>query len=489
MRVFIFGIGGTGARVLRSLAMLLASGVKFSHNDLTIIPIVIDTDAHNGDTTRTRDVLRNYYKIRKTFVNGNTTSEDNMFFNTKIRSFNRLDPNAEDSGDLDVQFNFQNQDNSFANFISYNALSQENKDVIELFYNDSLEEHPELHLNLSKGFKGNPNIGSVVFNDLMYSAQFQNLASGFNQTDRVFIISSIFGGTGSSGFPTLVKLIRTSTNNHLAQTKIGAITVMPYFNVDVDDKSAIKSAIWDTKTKAALSFYANDSHISSINALYYISDNKQSGTFPNIEGGEDQLNNGHLVELISATAIIDFINKADAELQSPQCLEFGAESDGSPFSIAHFGTETKEKCIKPLVRFAVAAKIATDFIPAMTSETFYSPKELNIGNSLNIPNEYRKLLDFFDEFKRWCAEEMANPNNGRAFNSFNFNGGNNLNSLVMGKFIKTSFFNNGITSKWVSDKLNKIEVKEPKDMPVPEKYLNTLYKTADECLTEFGQLP
>jgi len=490
MRVFIFGIGGTGSRVLRSLTMLLASGVKFNHPDLEIVPVIIDMDAHNGDTARTRDLLRSYYSIRKTFVNQTTNAQSEIFFNTKFRPFNRLDPNAPDSADLDVQFVFQNRDDTFANFINFNGLSQINKDVIELMYNDSIDFMPELHLNLSVGFKGNPNIGSVVFNDLVFSPQFKNLESSYTANDRIFIVSSIFGGTGSSGFPTMIKLIRNSTNNNLAQTKIGAITVMPYFNVDSEDKSAINSAFFDTKTKAALSYYADDKDISSINALYYIADNNQSGTLPNVEGGKDQVNNSHLIELISATAIVDFINKADSELDTTQCYEFGAESDSNPFTIAHFSSETKERCIKPLIRFAYAAKIATDFVPTLTDNTFYKPQELNIAGSLGIPNEYRKLLDFFENYKKWSAEEMSSNDNGRAFKSFNYQEEKHLNNLVYGKEIKTSFiFNNGLSKKKVATKLNVVENKEPKDMPVPEKYLNMLYKTANECLNDLGQLP
>jgi Tubulin like len=489
MRVFIFGIGGTGSRVLRSLTMLLASGVKINQPSLTVVPIVIDTDAHNGDTARTRDLLRNYYATRKTFVNKTANSTTGCFFNTEIRSFNRLDEKAPDSADLDVQFNFQNQDNTFANFINYNALSQENKDLMELFYNDSVNHFPELHLNLSVGFKGNPNIGSVVFNDLKYSQQFKNLESSFTATDRIFIISSIFGGTGSSGFPTLVKLIRTSSNNNMANTKIGAITVMPYFNVEANENSAINSAIFDTKTKAALSFYSGDSHISSINALYYIADNNQPGSLPNVEGGVDQVNNAHLIEMLSATAIVDFLNTDDTVLEAPRCMEFGAEADGSPFTIAQLSNDTKEKYIKPLAIFAYATKIGIDFIPKLKDETFYGPKELNIGNFLGMKGEYDKLIAFFKAFQAWSTSEMGSINNGRAFNSFNFDGIDNVNTLVHGKSIKTTFFDNGLSKKKIAAQLTPNLLSLAADITKPEKYLTMLYKTADFCLKQFGQLP
>ena len=41
MKTFVFGIGGTGARVLRSLTLLLASGVECKSD---IVPIIIDPD-------------------------------------------------------------------------------------------------------------------------------------------------------------------------------------------------------------------------------------------------------------------------------------------------------------------------------------------------------------------------------------------------------------------------------------------------------------
>lgn len=50
-KIFLFGIGGTGARVLRSLTMMLATGVKLGVDE--IIPIIIDPDAANADLTRT----------------------------------------------------------------------------------------------------------------------------------------------------------------------------------------------------------------------------------------------------------------------------------------------------------------------------------------------------------------------------------------------------------------------------------------------------
>ena len=50
-KLYIFGIGGTGSRVLRSLTMMLAAGVRVDVDE--IVPVVIDPDQSNADLTRT----------------------------------------------------------------------------------------------------------------------------------------------------------------------------------------------------------------------------------------------------------------------------------------------------------------------------------------------------------------------------------------------------------------------------------------------------
>ena len=45
-KLFIFGIGGTGSRVIKSLTMLLSAGLK-AENDFEIVPIIIDPHKDN----------------------------------------------------------------------------------------------------------------------------------------------------------------------------------------------------------------------------------------------------------------------------------------------------------------------------------------------------------------------------------------------------------------------------------------------------------
>ena len=63
-RLFVFAIGGTGSRVLKSLTMLLASGIKPDpQKEWEIVPIIIDPHKSNEDLKRTERLLGNYQSI------------------------------------------------------------------------------------------------------------------------------------------------------------------------------------------------------------------------------------------------------------------------------------------------------------------------------------------------------------------------------------------------------------------------------------------
>ena len=71
MRLFLFAIGGTGSRVLKSLVMLSAAGVRPLDEDgkplkdLEIVPVIIDPHKANEDLKRTESLLNDYRDIRR----------------------------------------------------------------------------------------------------------------------------------------------------------------------------------------------------------------------------------------------------------------------------------------------------------------------------------------------------------------------------------------------------------------------------------------
>ncbi len=357
-KLYVFGIGGTGSRVLKSLIMLAASGVKI--NAKSIVPIIIDPDFANADLTRTIELMKIYSSIHnKLTFNGATNSP---FFSLEV----------DDNVVNDYRINLKDTKNKkFKEFIEYNQLDFENKALASILFSEN-----NLEADMEVGFKGNPNMGSIVLNQFTSSQDFINFAASFTTGDRIFIISSIFGGTGASGFPLLLKNIRGLSNSiqnysSIQNAPIGAVTVMPYFGVKPDDDSSIDSSTFIGKTKAALQYYEkniNGDH-SSVNLLYYIGD-MQSNMYENQEGGQSQRNNAHFIELATALSIVDFISIPDTDpvlscttdsnnlvyAPNPVFKEFGITNNVKQILFSDLSNKTNDIIRKPLTEFILFSR-------------------------------------------------------------------------------------------------------------------------------------
>ena len=299
-KLYIFAIGGTGSRVLRSLTMMLASGVKLGVD--TVVPIIIDPDTANADLTRTVTLMNDYTNLNRTqkFSSGS----ENRFFKTSIEKKQK-----------DYTLPFDNIGGvSFESFLGVDSMDREDQALVRMLFSQK-----NLESQMDVGFKGNPNIGSVVLNQIFDSDGFNAIANSFSDGDEIFIVSSIFGGTGASGFPMLLKSLRTSdkfTNNALINKAIiGAVTLLPYFKVagSNDETKEIKSGTFISKAKSALSYYGSNivSGDAAIDDLYFLGDDVNDKVYEYSEGGSTQKNNAHLIEFLAATAIIDFTLRQD----------------------------------------------------------------------------------------------------------------------------------------------------------------------------------
>ena len=325
-KLYIFGIGGTGSRVIRSLTMLLAAGVRVENCD-KVVPIIIDPDAQNGDMTRTVELLKTYERIRRQLRPAPGAGE---FFSTEVQTLAGMAASENQPRDARVKetfaYNFGGMDESYRDFLHYDDMPVESRYLTDLLFTPA-----NLSSKLTVGFKGSPNVGSVVLNQLMTSPELEFFANSFAEGDRVFFISSIFGGTGAAGFPLLLKNLRDPRTKLpraelLNTAPMGALTVLPYFNLLADDGSAIDSNAFITKTKAAMAYYQQN--LQQLNSLYYLGD-QSTGQLPNHEGGTRQQNNAHFIELVGALAVLDFMRQPADYLASNQPLhyEYGLEDD------------------------------------------------------------------------------------------------------------------------------------------------------------------
>ncbi|MCR5887841.1 hypothetical protein LRS06_08625 [Hymenobacter sp. J193] len=306
-KLFLFGIGGTGSRVIRSLTMLLASGVELPNCD-RVVPIIIDPDAHNGDMNRTVALLQSYQQVHRRLG-----QQEEGFFKTDISTLSNISADANGGVKDTFIFDFGGINQSFRQYLHYDQLSVDSKAMVELLFTQDNLESP-----LTIGFRGSPNVGSVVLNKVVESPEMRFFADNFQEGDRVFFVSSIFGGTGAAGFPLLLKNLkdpntRLSNARYLRDALTGAVTVMPYFALQSEENQVIDSNNFLTKTKAALSYYEHN--LPGLDALYYLADTPDT-PYDNQPGGTQQKNKAHLIELLAALSIVDFMQYSDAELRS-----------------------------------------------------------------------------------------------------------------------------------------------------------------------------
>lgn len=444
MTTYVFFIGGTGARVLRSLTMLMASGASINPGD-KIVPIIIDYDLQNGDLEKAKDLLGRYCSLNKI---GEYRDGDKGFFASPIelKSYSMVDIKGDAGKD------------TFKNYIDLETIkimSPSTAVFIESLYDNSPKEDPktELNLEMSVGFKGNPNIGSVVFNEYFQNPSygFSDFKANFAEGDRVFIVGSIFGGTGSSGLPSLVKKFRQS-GGHVGNTvalqnaPIGACVVLPYFNVTPSDVSAINSQTFNSKAKAALTYY--DAEINKlINELYYIGcKDRQNSSYDNVEGGKEQSNNAHLLEVMSAMSILEFAKRPLTAMTNfdnsgslvPNCYEYTTTSglvnvegeDKIPgtayLDLLSLPNDTPdslyEKYVSNLVSFAYFTKYALDYTykgedtGMWKTQAYYKALEKYIKKDTDFGS---KLVSFLESFVNWSSELATNSL--MKFEPFDFN--------------------------------------------------------------------
>lgn len=409
-KLYIFAIGGTGARVLRSLTMMMAAGVNINAQE--IVPVIIDPDNSNADLTRTVMHMNAYQELHGmlTFTSGNPCS----FFKTAI---SKKLPNYT----LRVQ---DTEDKTFKQFISLSSMSKENQAMARMLFSEK-----NLQSNMNVGFKGNPNIGSVVLNQIVNSPDFEEFANSFSQDDKIFIISSIFGGTGASGFPLLLKTLRTGDNfpNHhvINGAEIGAITVLPYFDLKVDEESEIDSSTFISKTKSALAYYEdNISKNNQINALYYLAD-KIRNIYANHEGGTAQQNDAHLVEFLASTAIIDFCNNSHPNTVNK---ELGLNGNSDVITFESFYDSLTIMLRKQMTQFTMMVNSFKDQKSFIKSNSF-AANSRGIGVDVYSGEFGRKLSSFFNLYVTWL-EEMKN--NKRSLNLFSTTNGNKPFELITG---------------------------------------------------------
>lgn len=399
-KVFVFCVGGTGLRVMKSAVMLLAAG--YDAKGYEIIPILVDPHQDLTEKTELDKLIDEYIQIYDyTTGQGGQEVKNSLdgFFSTALKRWQTLDnqQNPTSSSMADQR-----------SFKDYLGLGEMPDNDINQYLVQTLYSEENLKNKLSVGFKGNPNVGTVVLGDMIQGADWFDALRHFEKGDRIFIISSIFGGTGASGYPLLEKKVREYPKNQIIPNALmGAVTVLPYFSLTdpTTTGSDIDSSNFLTKAKAALTYY--EKNVLS-NYLYYVGECSQKKSYDNDESKQE--NPAHFIELVAATALFDFLGKEKQD--TTQYLTRAVSDDVDVLDRQSAGDGYKDvikcmadmKLLQKLLEFLKEEKSFPLRITRKLNDDFYSDES------------YLKLDDFLCRFEKWQNELASNK---RGFNPLN----------------------------------------------------------------------
>lgn len=432
--LYVFAIGGSGERVMKSLIMMLTAGMPLGAKKL--IPVFVDNDVKSNALTSCLELI-NYYrsdpendhtdKVGLHYLCRKKSGEIKSipsFAHVEIGKPIILNVAGDHIGNLDRIIGSLNTKDQYEDSIN------EEKNL--LFTEDDLE------MPLTVGFVGNPNIGSVVLNSLsLQGTAFTTIKDAAGSSDGVFVIGSLFGGTGAAGFPLIVNKFMSDDNTH--QPLLGGVAVLPYFNLLAGDgtdglidttRFDVDSGTFTSKTRAALMYY--DEYMRNMHYMYYVGDSSNRSIYPHFVGGKKQENPYNIIEVMAALSVVNFSNKDvdrkpnDVVYQMP-IWDFKDETISNISSI-------KNKALKrSLVKFQMMKAMfeSPDFIKWNIEQGHEFVKDIKFDSEIrnaildqDLDNNYPlawSLRNMFKQWDKWMGELGGNVVK-RKLHIFNSNG-------------------------------------------------------------------
>jgi hypothetical protein len=329
-KFFVLGIGGTGMRCIESLIHLCGIGM-FDDTDLHLL--ALDTDKNNGNFARLKAVKDAYLKVKSLDAKNRTANKD-TFFSANLKYY-EFSPNYEEKSSFKDVFGYGDT--------QYNQ--REKTDLADLVFSDDVEG-----FNLRHGYRAQTHLGSMMmYHSIIEEAkktrknQLQDFLQALinaaqNGHPRVFILGSVFGGTGASSIPIIPQAISEAANilsngsvDVLNSAFFGSTLLTAYFNFKVpseaernEQKIIATSDKFAMNSQAAMMFYQDDATVKATYQKFYMMGTPGLDWNPmqknsdaineTITGGDKQKNDSHYIELLAACAALDFYSIDESRL-------------------------------------------------------------------------------------------------------------------------------------------------------------------------------
>lgn len=324
--MFVVAIGGTGMRCAESLVHLCAMGML---DDMDLHLLALDTDRDNGNFRRLKDLVREGYAKVKGVDTPHAALKDTLFSSSiSLYEFSPHDAN----------------DTTFEQIFKYGDAQYRNRthtDVADLLFSRSVRT-----FDLKHGYRAQTHLGSMLMyhgilrairtdsrGDLRRYVEHLLTVAQTSQA-RVFILGSVFGGTGASSIPIIPAALERSVSlvapgQKLDRAAFGATLLTGYFTFKLPSDEFRRRELvvatsdrFSVNSQAALMFYQDDPTVQRIYQRFYLlgtpglSWKVDEAAQETTTGGQYQENAAHFIELLSASAALDFFRTPEEHLAS-----------------------------------------------------------------------------------------------------------------------------------------------------------------------------
>jgi hypothetical protein len=370
-KIFVIGIGGTGMRCIEAFIHLCAIGM-FDNTHVHLL--ALDTDRDNGNFTRLKNLKEAYIKTKG--VNKPQTALKDTFFSAKLNYY-QFSPDYSEKSTFVEQYNYRRTDSQKAA-------------IADLLFTDNVEK-----FDLKHGYRAQTHLGSMLmYHSILATAVDSAVApekgedgeigniKGFidelasQSSPRVFILGSIFGGTGASSIPIIPKALIEGAGKmgivatELSKAYFGATLLTSYFRFPPPNATELASekviATADKfalNSQAAMMFYQIDETVKKTYQRFYMMGTEDMEPVRSggevvggqiITGGKEQENDSHYIELLAAFAAWDFFNSKDlSELKKTGQVQYLYRTfdDGGKITFEDFAGEEQDDFTKKLGMF------------------------------------------------------------------------------------------------------------------------------------------
>ena len=245
-RNYLIGVGGSGSKCVEAILHLCAAGLgPTSASDLWVG--MVDADDDNGNVDRTRRILALYQDVRPLL--------------TGPKASGLFRPNVLTAAGQPTWSPVPKTKHNLADIFEHNLMKPDTALLMDCLYSQQSEQRLTLH----GGFRGRPSIGAaVVLAQTLENSPFWKdieeaiTGAGEGEEVRLFLVGSVFGGTGAAALPSLARKLRQRIGYNAPRVKIGGALLLPYFRFPTPDDPSTMAARSDAflmQAQGALRYY------------------------------------------------------------------------------------------------------------------------------------------------------------------------------------------------------------------------------------------